>query len=70
MAHGENAQKFNRGDYWTKRPGNQFGAPRTPYSKLRTHRMERQQGKQETEELLEEYLEERKGNHGSTKQAA
>lgn len=51
------------GEYWSKRPGNEYGAIKSPFTKRRTHKKERQQGKEIVEELYGEYLEDRKGDH-------
>lgn len=34
-------------EFWSARPGNKHGGGRGAYSKTKTHRVERQQGKEE-----------------------
>jgi hypothetical protein len=37
-------------EYWTKRPGNHWGAVPGPFTKRRTHKAERQAGKRDVTE--------------------
>jgi len=48
MAHGENAEygRHKRREYWSRRLSG-GGAPRCPYSKLLTHRIERRANSKE-----------------------
>lgn len=41
-------------EFWTKRPGNRYGASPGSFTKKTTHRAERQQGKQHVREGFNE----------------
>ncbi len=57
MPHGERAaiKESKKRDYWSARGGNRGGLVRCPYTKERTHKLERIEAKREAVMEIEEY---------------